>query len=486
MATMASCNADMDIDIAEPVLSAPDASIINSSLDGDNYVITWPSQQGLKMQVSRYADGTKAGTEIVDGTTYTHASVETNVTNNYVLKYYDGTNYSKGVVITYTRPGATKCSGVTMSQIEKVGGYDAKVEWTANSSASTIYFVATNGLDRTINEKLQGTTTSYVISDVMQGETWTVTLTAENESGKSLPVSGSLRIGKTAIGYLSVFDTPEELVAQGDDDDASAWLWFHETYPTGTFVPFSSIKSANNLEPYRVLWWMRDLDDNSSVWEMPAVVTEATPSIQQWYKDGGSMLLWAHATPYIATLGRLDMDMLQHNDNSINTAAGGYNGDVWKMACKLNCGTFVRDYSTHAVFKGLDVEDNGTTKLIAFKGAGWTEDHNCLYFNIPSALTGLGNQDEACLTMLNNKYGIYPLGTWDSQISYVSQLNVWEAQQGDTEFQGTIICVGNGGLNFSMKNDDGTADISAHPKNNAYQDNILTFAKNCLEYLKTR
>ena len=33
---------------------------------------------------------------------------------------------------------------------------------------------------------------------------------------------------------------------------------------------------------------------------------------------------------------------------------------------------------------------------------------------------------------------------------------------------------------------DGTPDKSAHPKNNIYQDNVLTLAKNSLEYLKTR
>ena len=129
---------------------------------------------------------------------------------------------------------------------------------------------------------------------------------------------------------------------------------------------------------------------------------------------------------------------------------------------------------------------NDRTKLIAFKGPGWTEDHNCLYFNLPSLLTGIGNQEEACYTQLTQTYGIYPLGTWDSQIDWVSQMNVWEAQQGNTDFMGTLLCIGNGGCEFSMKNLDGTPDKSAHPKNNIYQDNVLTLAKNSLEYLKTR
>jgi hypothetical protein len=65
-------------------------------------------------------------------------------------------------------------------------------------------------------------------------------------------------------------------------------------------------------------------------------------------------------------------------------------------------------------------------------------------------------------------------------------MNVWEAQQGNTEFKGILLCIGNGGCEFSMKNADGTPDKSAHPKNNIYQDNVLTLAKNSLEYLKTR
>lgn len=157
------------------------------------------------------------------------------------------------------------------------------------------------------------------------------------------------------------------------------------------------------------------------------------------------------------------------------------------MAVELNPGgRFKKDASTHPIFKGLDVIVTDRTKLIAFKGAGWTEDHNCLYFNLPSVITGMGNQEEACYNAITETYGIIPLGTWDSQIDWVSQLNVWEARQGDTDFKGTIICIGNGGCEFSMKNADGTSDISAYPKNNPYQGNVLKLAKNSIEYLKTR
>lgn len=484
---LGSCQ-DKDIDIASPVVAPIDANAITGQLVGDDYVWSWNPLSDLDMEVSLYNGTTFLGSVTTTGNSYTHSNIDTNIEYTYVFKLSDGSNVSTGVVKRYLRPGAAKMTGLTMAQIEKAGGYDALVSWNKNETAQSIILSASNG-SRAISETLSSSLTDFTIEDVNFGEEWTVTLTASNADGHSLPVSTSLKIGKTAIGFLSVYPTPEQLIAQGDDDEASAWLWLHEQYPTAQYVYFGNISSAADLDPYRVLFWLRDLEgvSEAEVFSMPAIVENATPFVRQWYADGGNILLWSHATVYIGSLGRLDMDMLKTNDRSIGTGFGGENGDSWSMAVSLNPGSkFTKDHSMHPIYKGLTVTSNDRCKLIAFKGPGWTEDHNCLFFNIPSALTGLGNQDEACYNALTQIYGIYPLGTWDSQIDFISQLNVWEAQQGNTDFKGTILCIGNGGCEFSMKNPDGSPDKSAHPKNNPYQDNVLTLAKNSLEYLKTR
>ena len=478
---------DKDIDREAMILSAPDASQITGSLNGDDYTWTWPSQDA-QMVISVYRNGTLSSSETVSGNSYTQKNVPTNVPFEYVFKLTDGTNFSTGVIKSYLREGATSISGVQMSQVDKAGGYDALIVWNRAADATSIKLTATNG-KQTIIETLAGTATSYIINDVKTGDTWEVTLTAVNDKGTALSTHSSLRIGKTAIGFLSVYATPDELVANGDDDEASAWLWLHETYPTAQFVPFASITAASVIEPFRVLFWLRDLEGvgEAEVFGIPEVVEAATPIIKQWYKDGGSMLLWSHATTYAGHLGRINLDDMKNNDRAIGTGFGGINNDVWKMAVELYPDhKFKKDHSTHPIYKGLEIETNADTKLIAFKGPGWTEDHNCLFFNLPSLWTGIGNGEEACYTQCTQTYGVYPLGTWDSQIWWVSQLNVWEAQQGNTEFKGTLLCIGNGGCEFSMKNADGTPDKSAHPKNNIYQDNVLTLAKNSLEYLKTR
>lgn len=484
---ISSCQ-DKDYDITAPIISPIDAGNITGELDGDNYVWSWNMPQGMIMEVGLYNGTTFLGSETVATNSYTHSNIDTNIEYTYVFKLSDGTNVSTGVVKRYTRPGASKITGITMSQVEKTGGYDAYISWDENDSAESVYLTATNG-SRNISETLSASVTEYTINDVDFGDEWTVTLVADNSQGKSLPASASLKIGKTAIGFLSVYATQEELISYGDDDEASAWLWLQEEYPTAQYIYFGDINSVEVLDQFRVLFWLRDLEGvtENEVFTMPEVVENATPVIRQWYADGGNLLLWSHATVFVGSLGRLDMDMLKNNDRSIGTGEGGYNGDTWNMAVSLNPGSkFTKDHSMHPIYKGLTVTSNDRCKLIAFKGPGWTEDHNCLFFNIPSVLTGLGNQDEACYNTLTQVYGIYPLGTWDSQIDFVSQLNVWEAQQGNTEFQGTILCIGNGGCEFSMKNADGTPDKSAHPSNNPYQDNVLTLARNSLEYLKTR
>ena len=480
---LTSCQ-DKDIERESMKLQAPDASQISGQLSGDDYILTWPAQNA-NMLVTIYRNGTLSSSERVSGNSFTHKDVPTNVPFEYVFKLTDGQNLSKGVVKTYTREGATSISGVQMSQADKAGGYDALVEWNKAVDATSIKFFATNGR-QTINETLPGTATSYTIPDVKTGDTWEVSLTAVNDKGTALSTRSSLRIGKTAIGFLSVYATPEELVANGDDDEASAWLWLHENYPTAQFVPFTSINAADVIEPFRVLFWLRDLEGvgEADVWNIPAEVEAATPVIREWYKQGGSLLLWSHATVYAGHLGRINLDDMKSNDHAFGFGFGGINNDVWKMAVELNPDhRFKKDHSSHPIYKGLEVETTPDTKLIAFKGPGWTEDHNCLYFNLPSLWTGIGNQEEACYTQCTQTYGVYPLGTWDSQIWWVSQMNVWEAQQGNTEFQGTLLCIGNGGCEFSMKNEDGTPDKSAAPKNNSCQENILKLAKNSVEYL---
>lgn len=480
------------------ILSSPDAAQITGAASGENnydYTLTWPvSNNGAVMQVAVYKNGTQvqALTPCPSGS-FTLKNLETNELYEFLFKYATDEALSNGVMTSYTRPGASAPSDLKFEQIDiNDDQHDLQVTWKASSDATSYILKMVNGDGtKVINETVTGT--SYLLKNVVMKERWEATLIAQNNEGKALPILGSTKIGGKIPAFLSEYATPEELIANGDDDEASAWLWFHENYPKGEYVYFGNISTVEDIEDYRMLFWLRDIETGNvdDIWNFSDVAKNAASCIEQYVKNGGNLLLWSHAVPYIGTINRLSTSLLRGVSNAFGCGVGGWNPDVWKMGVCLNTGAFSKDLSTHPIYAGIETEklNDNCFKAIAFKGAGWTEDHNCLFFDIPVKITGLDNTSEECYNVVTEQYGIYPLGTWDSQVNWVSQLNVWEAKgaekapEGFQKGCGSVLCIGNGGCEFSMKNSDGTPDKSANPKNNSCQGNVLKLAKNSIDYL---
>ena len=443
--------------------------------------------EGMQMDITVLRDGKPYSHELTRATTIVQKNIETNVRYDYLFRLFDGSNYSDAILKSYTRRGATAIQGLVVSQQEGEGGYKALLEWEPCVDAKQIHISGTCG-EKTIDETIEGSLFSHSVEGINDGDEWTFTLVAKNDLGEALPVSVTLKAGKQRVAFLSNYATPEELIENGDDDEASAWLWFHSEYPNSRYLYAGEITSREVLDELRVLFYLRDLDSGTEedVWNQPEAMKTATPFIAEWYKEGGNLLLWQHAVTFITDLGRIDRNLLRSNDRRITIGKGSWNQGQWYMAVQINPGGyFVADFSSHPLYKNVDVWESGRSKFITVKGPAWTEDHNCCFFNIPNRLTGISDQDPRCYDELTNTFGIHPLAVWDSQIDWVSQLNVWEARKGNTDFNGTVLCVGNGGLEFSYKNPDGTPDKSAYPKNSPFQPSVLKIARNAIEYLKT-
>ena len=479
-------------------LATPDAASITGAPSGENnydYTLTWPqSPQGATMQVAVYKNGTQQqALTPCAGNSFTLKNLETNQLYEFLFKYAEDDVLSNGVMTSYTRKGATAPAEVKMDQVDISDDvHNLQITWAASADATSYLLkVVKNSADVVVNTTVNGT--SYLLEGVQMKDRFEATVIAQNNDGRALPVEASAKIGGKIPGFLSEYATPDELLANGDDDEASAWLWFHEAYPKGEYVYFGSISTVEDIQDYRMLFWLRDIETGNvdDIWNFTDVARNAAPCIEQYVKNGGNLLLWSHAVPYIGAINRLPTSLLRGVGNAFGCGAGGWNPDVWKMGVCVNTGSFYKDFSSHAIYAGLPTEklNDNCPVGIAMKGAGWTEDHNCLFFDIPTTLTGLANNTEECYTSLTTDYGIYPLGTWDSQVSWVSQLNVWEAKgaekapEGFQKGAGTVLCIGNGGCEFSMKNEDGTPDKSANPKNNSCQPNILKLAKNSVDYL---
>jgi hypothetical protein len=478
-------------------LPSPDVTTISGTASGPyeyDYTLSWSGvPTGAQMQVGVFKNGSQIqGLTTIDGNSFTLKNLETNQLYEFLFKYTNGDATSKGVMTSYTRHGASAPSNLKMTQIDiSDNEHNLEITWDAADDANSYILTLVNGDgSKKITETVTGT--SYLVKGVEMKERWEATLIAQNSEGKALPINASTKIGGKIPAFLSEYATPEELLEKGDDDEASAWLWFQANYPKGEYVYFGNISTVENIEDYRMLFWLRDFDKGSAddVWNFSDVAKNAAPVIEQYVKNGGNLLLWSYAVPYIGTINRVKTSLLR-TAPGIDVGRGGINNDVWKMGVCVNTGKFSMDYSKHPIYEGITVEkiNDECFAAIAMKGAGWTENHNTIFFDIPKILTELDNDTEECYKSITEDYGIYPLGTWDSQVRWVSQLNVWEAKGAEKApdgFQkgcGTVLCIGNGGCEFSMKNEDGTPDISANPKNNSCQGNVLKLAKNSVEYL---
>ena len=239
-------------------------------------------------------------------------------------------SYAETEQVRYIRLGATAPTNLKMTQIDiSDDERHLEVTWDAAEDATSYILTLVNG-DGSKNIVETVTGTSYTLKGVQMKERWEATLIAQNNDGKALPVEASAKIGGKIPAFLSEYATPEELIANGDDDEASAWLWFQTNYPKGEYV-------------------------------------------------------------YFGTINRLSTSLLRGVGNAFGCGAGGFNPDVWKMGVCLNTGSFSKDFSSHPIYAGIETEklNDNCFKAIAMKGAGWTEDHNCLFFDIPAKLTGL-------------------------------------------------------------------------------------------------
>lgn len=501
---MVACQQD-SFEPAEMLVKQPDAASIAGELNGYDYTVRWTGVPAdYYMMYSIYLGGSQVQGFTVDADRkgeFTIPQVETFEQYEFVFKYCTTTDgsgpISKGTVITYTRPGAPKATNVALAQQEYDGGNKVIVTWDANE-LTTAYDVTVTVTDKRSGElkdtkTVTGQTECRLEFEGNYGEVWKAAVTAYNADGRAIPAENELLIGKTRNAFLSNYATEADLLANGDDDEACAWLLLHDMFPAMEYLYFGNV-TADRLEPLRMCFYIRDIETGNAddIWAHPAAALAAAPAVEDWVAEGGNLCLWSHATAYACAIHRFNESDFRSVDNAIGTGAGGQNGDVWKMGATIKTEKgFVKDNGGHPLFKNMRTEKNdaGIT-LIPLKGAGWTEDHNCLWFNLPAMWTGFENTSADCYNALVTYHGVRPIGIWDSQSSWISQLNVWEAFRADEPataggaMWGTILCVGNGACEISLKNADGTADLTMSV--NSEQDNINQMVRNAVDYLMSK
>jgi len=97
-----SCQNKDDFEAGNPLLESLTQNAMKGTLSGSDYVWEWtyPSEH-LSMHIDVYCNGSKLASQDTRDNSFTLSDITANSEYVFVFKLYDGTNFSKGLVIHY-------------------------------------------------------------------------------------------------------------------------------------------------------------------------------------------------------------------------------------------------------------------------------------------------------------------------------------------------------------------------------------------------
>lgn len=433
-----------------------EVSNLEYKVDDDTLRVTWalPSHDAdLQVKVS----GTD-GTAVVAGnpTSYKYGVIKVGKDYRFTFKVMDADgNISTGQTIAFTREGGASVQNVVTRQIE--GTKDIQIEWTL--PAEKLSKVEVRYEDKKV--ELAGDAVTYTIANASDKK-YTIGVVSFNDKGQSSEsVFTDIRVGKTKVAFLGVASTRDGIT---DDDEKAAADWFFRNYPTGTYLSFDEIAAGADLSQYRVLWWIRD---SQQTIDLPAqsLAPAVVEAIKKFHADGGGLLLNTHAVSYLYTIGRMKAKFA----TEFASGDGSDNGDTWNMNVYIGK---AHDETSHPLYRGLEWKWMDGKKVIPLMGAGWKENHNCIYKDL-CMYYGMNNDDENAYAKISEESQIRILATWDGINDYFMMANYETLPT--KECKGTAIAIGIGAFEWNQNS-------GANP----YQKNIERTTHNAIEYLKTK
>jgi hypothetical protein len=273
------------------------------------------------------------------------------------------------------------------------------------------------------------------------------------------------RVGPTKIAFLSQYPDIGSIV---DDDEIAAAQWFADNVSNSEYITFDQILNGTvDLNQFRVIWWHSDEVGGAS---LPDIAKDpiVLAAINDFYKTGGNLLLSIHSTMYLEHLGRIPLEGFS-NGKAIGNGDGGDNGDTWTASVNLQA----YDYSTHPIYKNMTINNTANSgKELPLIGAGWKEDHNSNWIDVPAA-NGFGNGDDTFIPYLETTYGVKMIGAWGHVRDYF-MVGIGEMMPFG-EYEGTAIAIGLGAYEWNQNS-------GANP----YQNQIEKLTMNSIEYLKAK
>lgn len=289
-------------------------------------------------------------------------------------------------------------------------------------------------------------------------------VTITPESGSTLDLTGPVSV-VVSNGYservysINATLLPSKIAFLGDgatiadiaDDDVKAAAeWTQATYGSDfVYISYDGL-TDESLEGVNVILYVFDQVGSSA---QPVPLLANLNVLSKFYVQGGKIVAGLLGTGLVEELGR-DTSGLR---TIIGTGAGGVNPDTWGIG-------FSGSPVANIISNGLEFYEPNKAFVI---NAGFKEDHNALW--------NLGSITTAPYATFNSLYNAEPIAAWDWAVdgqgfAGIIVWNPWE------RFQGYIITIGIGGMEWSM-NDN---------RYNPYLSNVEKVYKNSIDYLSNK
>lgn len=458
----------------EEIPDLPTAQNLKAVAEGHNIEVTWqlPTASNITdvlfIRDANTSDPVSLGPT---GTSYTIKGQPMGVEGLYTVKIcYDDKYVSPGVTTSYTLP-VESLPGVSDLTVS-TSGRRVTLSWKAPASAAiTGYRVITNGDEAAAVSYPSDVTTVTLNAQPMDVDLNYTVQAMYDTYYPSEPASVSTRIPYITpkAGYVM---TASSIADLPDDDERAAAAWFVQQENCDLI----SASDLAQVDPdvYAVLWIEIDRVGLPMGWEnLPESITSpaAIDALRQYSANGGSLYLANFATQLTVPLGFVP-------DNMAPTVYGNGNGgsgdDVWVINPFLGVdfqngsdqGYY--DRSTHAIFKGLTLEDPNNYGYLTLPliGPGQREDHNCLW---DCNIYGRGEYRDV-IANFEATTGSLVLATWGHVRDH--------CVAGLVEFFASPVhgrCIANGLAAYEWNQNSGA---------NPYQHNIEQLTLNILNYLK--
>lgn len=286
---------------------------------------------------------------------------------------------------------------------------------------------------------------------------------------EGISVIASVPFVASKMAYLM---TAADIASLPDDDERAAATWF-ASQENSMFIQASEISS---LDPdiVSVIWIEIDREGLPLGWKnLPAEVSsDATiAALREYSANGGSIYLANMATQLTLPLGFVPDGM---EPTLFGNGAGGTGTDVWVINPYLGwdfrdgADQGFYDRTTHAIFKGLTLEDpNGYGyDNLPLIGPGHREDHNCMW---DCNIYGKGSERDVIANFEKTTNSMV-LATWGHVRDHCVAGLVDFYAAGD---HGR--CVANGFAAYEWNQNSGA---------NPYQHNVEQLTLNILQYLQ--